>query len=70
MLPLIEAQCCSRCMLDDVSREVNVDHDKKSKAQLAEFLASGGKVPERHDWNLAEHLEGSRWEQQVQPKSK
>ena len=26
LLPLIEAQCCSRCMLDDVSRHINMDH--------------------------------------------
>ena len=29
LLPLIEAQCCSRCMLDDVSRHINMDHRKK-----------------------------------------
>ena len=70
LLPPIEAQCCSRCMLDDVSRHINVDHEKKTHVQLAEFFASGGKMPDRHEWNWAEMLTGSGLEQMVQPKSK
>ena len=70
LLPLIEAQSCARCMLDDVSRHINVDHEKKFQAQQAEFFARGGKMPDRIEWNWAEMFKGSPWEQQVQPKSK
>ena len=70
LLPLIEAQCCSRCMLDDVSRHINMDHQKKFHVQLAEFRASGGQMPDRHEWNFEEMLKGSGLEHMVQPKSK
>ena len=70
LLPLIEAQCCSRCMLDDVSRHINMDHQKKFDVQLAEFRASGGQMPDRHEWNFEEMLKGSGLEHMVQPKSK
>ena len=65
-----EAQCCSSRMLHDVSRRIAVDHMKKTHVQLVEFLASGGQMPDRHEWNLAEMLKGSGLEQRVQPKSK
>jgi hypothetical protein len=68
LLPLIEAQCCSRCMLDDVSRHINMDHQKKFHVQLAEFRASGGQMPDRHEWNFEEMLKGSGLEQKLQPK--
>ena len=70
LLPLIEAQCCSRCMLDDVSRRIDVDHAKKTHVQMAEFLASGGQMPDRPEWNFEEMLKGSGLEHMVQPKSK
>ncbi len=70
LLPLKYAQCCSRCMLDDVSRDINVAHYKKSQAQLAAFLASGGTMPDTPGWNFSELLKGSPWDKQVQPKSK
>ena len=70
LLPLIEAQCCSRCMLDDVSRHINMDHQKKFHVQLAEFRASGGQMPDRHEWNFEEMLKGSGLEHMVQPKRK
>ena len=70
LLPLIEAQCCSRCMLDDVSRHINMDHQKKFHVQLAELLASGAQMPDRHEWNFEEMLKGSGLEHMVQPKSK
>ena len=68
LLPLIEAQCCSRCMLDDVSRHINMDHQKKFQVQLAELLASGGQFPDLHEWNFEEMLKGSGLEQRVQPR--
>jgi hypothetical protein len=69
LLPLIEAQCCSSCMLDDVSRRVDVDHEKKFNVQLAEFQASGAQMPDS-EWSLEEMLKGSGLEHMVQPKSK
>ncbi len=63
-----EAQC--RRMLDAVSRRIDVDHEKKTHEQLAEFRASGRQMPDRHELNLAEMLKGSGLEQRVQPKSK
>ena len=57
-------------MLDDVSRRINVDHEKKSQALQAAFLASGGKMPDAHEWNMAEMLQGSGLEHLVQPRSK
>ena len=68
LLPLIEAQCCSRCMLDDVSRHINMDHQKKFHVKLAEFRASGGQMPDRHEWNFEEMLKGSGLEQKLQPR--
>ena len=65
-----EAQCRSRRMLDDVSRRIDVDHKKKTHVQLAEFFASGGQMPDRHEWNFEEMLKGSGLEHMVQPKSK
>ena len=65
-----EAQCCSRRMLDDVSRHINMDHKKKFHVQLAELLASGAQMPDRHEWNFEEMLKGSGLEHMVQPKSK
>jgi hypothetical protein len=65
-----EAERRSRLMLDDVSRRIDVDHAKKTHVQMAEFLASGGQMPDRHEWNLAEMLKGSGLEHMVQPKSK
>ena len=65
-----EAQCCSRRMLDDVSWHINMDHKKKFHVQLAELLASGAQMPDRHEWNFEEMLKGSGLEHMVQPKSK
>ena len=65
-----EAQSFSRRMLDDVSRHINMDHQKKLHVQLAEFLASGAQMPDRHEWNLEEMLKGSGLEHRLQPKSK
>ena len=65
-----EAERRSRLMLDDVSRRIDVDHAKKTHGQMADFLASGGQMPDRHKWNLAEMLKGSGLEHMVQPKSK
>ena len=58
LLPLKEAQCCSSCMLDDVSRRIDVDHEKKFNVQLAELQASGAQMPDS-EWNLEEMLKGS-----------
>ena len=63
-----EAQCCSRRMLDDVSGHINMDHKKKFHVQLAELLASGAQMPDRHEWNFEEMLKGSGLEQKLQPK--
>jgi hypothetical protein len=63
-----EAQCCSRRMLDDVSRHINMDHQKKFHVKLAEFRASGGQMPDRHEWNFEEMLKGSGLEQKLQPR--
>ena len=63
-----EAQSFSRRMLDDVSRRIAEDHQKKTRVQVAEFLASGGQMPDRHEWNFEEMLKGSGLEQRVQPR--
>jgi hypothetical protein len=65
-----EAQSFSRRMLDDVSRRIAEDHQKKTRVQVAEFLASGGQMPDRHEWNFEEMLKGSGLEHMVQPKRK
>ena len=65
-----EAQSFSRRMLDVVSRCIAEDHQKKTRVQVAEFLASGGQMPDRHEWNFEEMLKGSGLEHMVQPKSK
>ena len=45
-------------------------HEKKTHLQMAEFLASGGKMPDAHECNMAEMLKGSGLEHLVQPRSK
>jgi hypothetical protein len=57
-------------MLDDVSRRIAEDHQKKTRVQVAEFLESGGQMPDRHEWNFEEMLKGSGLERMLQPKSK
>ena len=58
LLPLKEAQCCSSRMLDDVSRRIEVEHEKKFHVLLAKLQASGGQMP-HSEWNLEEMLKGS-----------
>ena len=65
-----EAQCCSRLMLDAVRFSNDMVHEKKTHLQMALFLASGGKMPDAHEWNMAEMLKGSGLEHLVQPRSK
>ena len=64
-----EAQRVSRVMLDAVRFSNDMVHDK-THLQMAEFLASGGKMPDAHEWNMAEMLQGSGLEHLVQPRSK
>ena len=64
-----EAQRVSRLMLDAVRFSNDMVHDK-THLQMAEFLASGGKMPDAHEWNMAEMLKGSGLEHLVQPRSK
>ena len=64
-----EAQRVSRLMLDAVRFSNDMVHDK-THLQMAEFLASGGKMPDAHEWNMAEMLQGSGLEHLVQPRSK
>ena len=45
-----------------------MDHQKKFHVKLAEFHASGGQMPDRHEWNFEEMLKGSGLEQKLQPK--
>ena len=42
---------------------------RRTHVQLAEFLASGGQMPDRREWNVEEMLKGSGLEHLVQPKS-
>ena len=65
-----EAQRVSRVMLDAVRFSNDMVHEKKTHLQMALFLASGGKMPEAHEWNMAEMLKGSGLEHLVQPRSK
>ena len=65
-----EAASRSYRMLDDVKQRINVEAEKIFHMQMAEFLASGGQMPDRHEWNVAEMLKGSGLEHTLQPKSK
>jgi len=65
-----EAQRVSRLMLDAVRFSSDMVHEKKTHLQMAEFLASGGKMPDAHECNMAEMLKGSGLEHLVQPRSK
>jgi len=65
-----EAQCCSRLMLDAVRFSNDMVHEKKTHLQMALFLASGGKMPDAHEWNMADMLKVSGLEHLVQPRSK
>jgi hypothetical protein len=64
-----EAQRVSRRMLDAVRFSNDMAHEKKTHLQMAEFLASGGKMPDAHEWDMAEMLKGSGLEHLVQPRS-
>jgi hypothetical protein len=57
-------------MLDAVRFSNDMVHDQKTHLQMALFLASGGKMPDAHEWNMAEMLKGSGLEHLVQPRSK
>ena len=65
-----EAQRVSRVMLDAVRFSNDMVHDQKTHLQMALFLASGGKMPDAHEWNMADMLKGSGLEHLVQPRSK
>jgi hypothetical protein len=64
-----EAQRVSRLMLDAVRFSNDMVHEKKTHLQMALFLASGGKMPDAHEWNMAEMLKGSGLEHLVRPRS-
>ena len=67
VLPPRFAQACAREMLCEVKERIKEDYMKKLRADLHEFLAAGGQMPEQQQGGKgkqSEYVSGSPWEQQ------